>query len=271
MSGLGRRFDPSETHLDGGDSPSTADLAQAMVAARELEAFAARDSVGPTVGFEDRVMEAIAAEPVPRLLVRPGGAVRGGLPLAFLASFRDAWRLATGSGRPVAVRAQAFAFVLLVVLATGSLTTVFAVGAASFLSSGPSPSPSVSTPSASPAPLASPSPSPLPSPSTSPSPTSSDPLAPDGSASPGMTAEPTDMLAPGDTAGPTDDHGSGGAAPTKTPKPTRTPRATETPEPDETAEPTETDDDGGDDHGGGGGDDGGGDDGGGGSGGSGGD
>jgi hypothetical protein len=263
MSGLGRRFDPSEVHPDGGVSPSTADLAQAMVAARELEALAARDSVSPTVGFEDRVMEAIAAEPVPRLLVRPGRAVRGGLPLAFLASFRDAWRLASGGGRPIAVRAQAFAFVLLVVLATGSLGTVIAVGAASFLSSGPSPSPSVPAPSMSPAPLVSPSPSALPSPSASPSPTSSDPLAPEGSAAPGMTADPTKTFEPGDTAEPTDDHGSGATPTAKTPKPTTTPRATETPEPDETAEPTETDDDGGDDDGGGGGDDGGGDDGGG--------
>lgn len=262
MSGLGRRFDPSEIHPDGGDSPSTADLAQAMVAARELEAFAARDGASPTVGFEDRVMAVIATEPVPRLLVRPGRAVRGGLVIAFLASVRDAWRLASGGGRPIAVRAQAFAFVLLVVLATGSLTTVFAVGAASFIFSGPGPSPRVLTPSVSPAPLASPSPSALPSPSASPSPTSSDPLGPEGSAEPGMTAEPTDTHEPGDMAEPTDDHGSGATPTAKTPKPTRTPRATETPE------PTETDDDGGDDHGGGGGGgDDGGDDGGGGGGG----
>jgi uncharacterized membrane protein YgcG len=252
MSGLGRRFDPSEISPDGDASPSTADIAQAMLAARELEALTARDSAGPTVGFEDRVMAMIGAEPVPRLLVRPRRAVRGGLPIAFLASVRDAWRLATGGGRPFAVRAQAFAFVLLVVLATGSITTVFAVGAASFLTSGPTPTPSVSTTTVSP------TPSGLPSPSTSPSPANSETAQPTNSVAPGIAA-PTDTTEPGDTAEPTDTHEPDATPKAKTPKPTKTPRATETAEPDETAEPTGTDHDGGgDDGGGGGGGDGGG-------------
>ncbi len=146
MSGPGRRFDPAEIDSDAGSGPSEAEFAQAMVAARELELLMARDTAGPTVGFEDRVMATIATEPAPRLLVRPGRTVRGGLPVAFLVSVRDAWRVATVGGRPLAIRAQAMAFVLLVILAAGSLSAVLVVGAASVLAPEPSPT---STPGAS--------------------------------------------------------------------------------------------------------------------------
>ena len=122
MTGPVRRFDPSEVRPDSGPGPSDAELAEAMVAARELETLIARDAVGPTVGFEDRVMAAIATEPAPRLFGRPAASVRGGWPVAFVLSIRDAWRVATSGGRPVALRAQAMAFVLLVVLATGSVS-----------------------------------------------------------------------------------------------------------------------------------------------------
>ena len=136
MSGMGRRFDPAEIRPDAGPGPSDAELAEAMLAARELEALGARDAVGPTVGFEDRVMAAIATEPAPRVLVRPGRNVRYGLLGGFAISVRDAWRVATGGGRPAVIRAQAMAFVLLVVLATGSLSVFAAVGASSLLGPG---------------------------------------------------------------------------------------------------------------------------------------
>ena len=138
MSGLGRRFDPSEVRSDAGPGPSDAELAEALVAARELETLSARDVASPTTGFEDRVMAAIAAEPAPRLLVRPAGTVRGGVVGAFVLSVRDAWRIAMGGGRPPVVRARAMAFVLLVILATGSLSAFAAVGASSLLTTRPS-------------------------------------------------------------------------------------------------------------------------------------
>ena len=138
MTGPIRRFDPSEVRPDSGPGPTDAELAEAMVAARELETLIARDAVGPTVGFEDRVMAAIATEPAPRLFGRPATSVRGGRPVAFLLSIRDAWRVATEGGRPMALRAQAMAFVLLVILATGSLS-ILAVGASGLLDSSADP------------------------------------------------------------------------------------------------------------------------------------
>jgi hypothetical protein len=239
MSGMGRRFDPAEIRPDAGPGPSDAELAEAMLAARELEALGARDAVGPTAGFEDRVMAAIATEPAPRVLVRAGRNVRYGLLGGFAIAVRDAWRVATGGGRPVVIRAQAMAFVLLVVLATGSLSVFAAVGAASLLSPGPTATPRVPTRTASPVPA---SPSALPSPSPTASPSSSPMVEPSRAGEPGTIANPT---------------GTDGAteAPrtARTPRPTRTPKATETPEPTETDEAEPTEDDGG--GGGGGGDD----------------
>ena len=42
---------------------------------------------------------------------------------AFLLAIRDEWAIATSGGRPWAVRGQALAFLLLVVVAAGTLTT----------------------------------------------------------------------------------------------------------------------------------------------------
>ena len=47
---------------------------------------------------------------------------------AFFMTIRESWGVATTGGRPMAVRAQALAFVLLVVVATGTLTGVGAIG-----------------------------------------------------------------------------------------------------------------------------------------------
>jgi hypothetical protein len=231
MSGLGRRFDPSEVQPDVGPGPSDAELAEAMVAARELETLSARDVAGPTVGFEDRVMAAIAAEPAPRLLVRPR-MVRGGFVGAFLLSVRDAWRIATGGGRPLAVRAQAMAFVLLVLLATGSLSVFAAVGASSLLTSPPSPTPRLPRATEAPAVLPTQTPNRLDAPTPTPSPSATDE----------ESAEPTETPDEGPSASPTDEVGGAGQTESpKTAKPTRTPRPTETTEPEETDEPHETD------------------------------
>ena len=201
MSGPGRRFDPSELRMPGEPGPSAAEMADALAIARELEAMATVDGIRPTDGFADRVMSAVANEPAPRLILRPKTASPVGWAAAFVVALRDAWGVATTGGRPIAVRAQAIGFVLLVVLAAGSLTGVAAIGAGGFLTSNPSPS---VAPTATPLPSATPSAPATPAPSVSPDP----------------SAEPP-------------------AEPTETPD-RETPRATRTNRPGETAEPTET-------------------------------
>jgi hypothetical protein len=165
MSDMGKRFDPSE--LDGGDA---AELSGLLRTARDLEAFAASEHSMPSADFEDRVMAAIAAEPPPRAMLAGG----------FITGIRNAWRLAWSGGRPMAVRAQAFALLLVVAVAVGSVGSLAAVGVARLLS------PEIPPPSL------------LPNPSPSPS-------LPSASPSPSDTAEPTETAEPNGT----DDHGGG--------------------------------------------------------------
>jgi hypothetical protein len=240
VSGPGRRFDPSELRTTGkpGDTqPSDAELAEALGVARELEALTVADGIRPTDGFEDRVMAAIATEPAPRLVVLPPGAVRGGRVGAFLVAIRDAWGVATSGGRPMAVRAQALAFVLLVVVAAGALTTATAVTVGGFLQRSESPSPSVQ-----PAPSTAPTPStPMATPTT------------DGSGEPSETPDASETPEATETAEPTEtNEAEKTAKPGETPRPARAPRPTETPEAEDTPEPTGTDDHSGSDDGGGG-------------------
>ena len=162
MSGP-RRFHPAEIDLE----------------ADELTAPPARDRAGhrglcgdrhgrPDDGFEDRVMAAIAVEPMPRPM-------RG---LGFLATVREAWAVAFGAGRPLAMRAQALALLLMVAVAVGSVGSVAVVGASRLLGPAVGP-PTTPSPAPSPSPLPSPVPTPSPSPSMSPTP------------SPTTTARPT--------------------------------------------------------------------------------
>jgi hypothetical protein len=235
MTGPGRRFDPSELHDADGDGSHLTDAESAAMlsTARDLEAFARAESTGPTSGFEDRVMTAIAAEPPPRA-VATGGWLAG-----FAVVVRDAWRITwSGGGRPLAVRAQAFALVLLVVIAFGSLGTAAAVGVSRLLAGDPS-TPPPTAPSVEPS-IAPPTPS-LPAPSTAPSPSTS----PSTSPSPSATDEPGGSSEPTASPDGTDDSG-GTPRPTASPRPTTDP--TDTPEPtddddDETPEPTDDDDD----------------------------
>ena len=147
----GRRFDVSE--LQGPETPgdpatpgdpptSDSDLADVLAMARELEALASADLAVPSSGFDDLVMAAISAEPLPRLVARPSWAVRGAALGAGLLAFRQAWALAFSGGRPFAVRAQAVAVVAMVLLAAGLLTTATAVTVGNFMQ-GRSPAPSV--------------------------------------------------------------------------------------------------------------------------------
>ncbi len=102
MSDFGRRFDASELGDDVVDNAAAAEL---LAVARDLETYARSDSVTLSGDFEDRVMAAIADEPPPR----PMGS--RGL-LGIVAVVRDSWRLVWSADRPMAVRAQALAFVL---------------------------------------------------------------------------------------------------------------------------------------------------------------
>lgn len=241
-----RRFDPSELRGAPGEPPSEAQLADALAAARVLETQAAADRIGPTAGFEDRVMAAIAREPAPRLVIRPGTAVRGGRLAGFAAAVRDSWGIATGQGRPIAVRAQALGFLAIVVVAAGSLGTVTAVGVGSLLQPGPIVAPSVAPISTISPSFATPSAMPSsPSPSTSPSPSPT----PTQTSEPRETAEPTATDEPTATPEGTDD----GASSTNTPEPTDTSEPEDTPKPGETQRPSETPASS-DDHGGGSGD-----------------
>ena len=76
--------------------------------------FLPRSNLAPTEDFTDRVMAAVAAEPSPQPIAALGTAVRGGRLGAALAAIGDSWRVAFGSSRPAALRAQAFAMVLVV-------------------------------------------------------------------------------------------------------------------------------------------------------------
>lgn len=205
MSDFGRRFDPGELEHDG-RQPSDADAAGLLATARDLEAYARADHVSPSIDFEDRVMAAIATEPPPRPALMAGGLT------GLLGTLRDAWRIVWTSGPPLAVRAQAFALVLVAAVALGSVGTLATVGAIRLLAPDgppaptlepvPTPAPSTPAPSLAPSPTPSPSVPPSPSPSPTASPTASPSPTDDETAEPTETPEGTD-----DSSGP----GSGGS------------------------------------------------------------
>lgn len=197
MSDLGRRFEPSE--LGDGDVVGDAAAAELLGIARDLESYARSDSVTLSADFEDRVMAAIAHEPPPRPLASRGL-------LGIVAVVRDAWRLTWSSDRPLAVRAQALALVLLAAVALGSLGSLAAVGVGALLS------PDGPVPTVEPAPVPTPSPSVLasPSPSISPSPSATPSASPTETAGLTETAEPTETPeGTDDSSGPGSGSGSG--------------------------------------------------------------
>jgi hypothetical protein len=240
VSGRGGRFDSSELRSPGSGSAepgaNDAELADALLIARELESLAAADAVRPSIGFDDRVMAAIALEPAPQLVVRRASAGRGGPIGTFLVAFGEAWRVASIGGRPSAVRAQALAFVLLTLLAAGALTTATVVGVGAFLQGN-----GQATPPLKPAPTIGPTSSETAEPSESPE--ASDGPGPSESPEPTETADSRESSDPAATP-------KSVATPraARTPRPTETPHAEDTQQPGETPRPTGTDD-----HGGGGG------------------
>jgi hypothetical protein len=200
--------------------------------ARELEGVAVRGTARPSAGFADRVMAAVAAEPAPAPVRAAGAAVRRGSLAALMASIRDAWRVSTRTGFPVAARAQAMALVLVVmVLATGGgLVTAGALGMLGDRGPNPGPSTTAAPPTA-PAVTATPE-------ATTPSATPDGSLDPAADGSPEATespsGDPQDTAEPSET--PESHGGSGGGSPTE--------RPAATPNPEHTAEPTSSEDGG---------------------------
>lgn len=217
--------------------------------ARELQGLGTAAGVHMSDGFADRVMAAVAVQPLPQPVRAFGVALVAGHLRSAAAAVGDAWRVVASGAVPVGVRAQALALVL--VVAVGGLTiaggaTVGAIGLFGPDQATPSPSLVVPAPS--------PSPSVAPSPSIDPSPSPSATTEPSASVEPSETASPTSTgTAPSRTAAPsptgTDDHGSGSGSgsgssgstqtpePAETLKPGETPR---TPDPIDTPEPTGT-------------------------------
>lgn len=217
--------------------------------ARELEVLGTAGGVHVSDGFADRVMAAVAAEPLPQPVRAFGVALVAGHLRSAAAAVWDAWRVVASGVVPVDVRAQALALVF--VVAVGSLTlaggaTVGAIGLFGSDQATPSPSPVVPAPS----------PSVAPAPSIGPSPSPSATTEPNASAEPSETASPTSTgMPPSRTETPsptgTDDHGggsgsgSGSSGSTQTPEPAETLKPGETPrtpDPTDTPEPTGTDD-----------------------------
>jgi hypothetical protein len=231
-----RPFGPDD--LDGVPGIAPDELAAEMRLARELEAVADRGGIPrPSADFADRVMAAVAAEPVPSPVIAAGSALRRREVPGFLRSLRDAFRVTFGGGFPLAVRAQALAIVLLVVGITAGMGYATAGALGLFSDQGtPSPAPSLVGPTVSPVQILTPAPSDTPDPSLeTPS------MTPDGATeSPEASGTPEASEEPGDTPEP-EDHGGGGGGSSGgdggsqgTPSPTHTPRPTAKPTPEPT-------------------------------------
>jgi len=190
---------------------------EARVAAemtRDLEGVAAEIDIRPPAGFVDRVMAAVASEPLPQPARAFRVALLGGRLRPAMASLGDAWRVLGGGSRPLIVRAQALALVMLVTIGSLAIAGGATVGAIDLLSAiAP-----VSPPPTAPAPTG-PITSPLPSASPGATPVRSPDASPDASPTPEAT-ETTEPI------------------PTETPAPTERPRTA-------TPRPTPTDDNGG--------------------------
>ena len=88
---------------------------------RELEAVGTGSPIELPAGFADRVMAAIAQEPLPQPARAFRLALAAGRLRAAASSVGDAWRVAIGGFAPAAVRAQALALVIVVAIASITL------------------------------------------------------------------------------------------------------------------------------------------------------
>ena len=226
-----RRYDTGAAL--GSSSPS--EMSRAAKAAAELERFTGSDFVRPSDGFADAVMVAIAREPLPSPAVVLGLALREGRLGGLLAGLVDSWRVARTGGRPLAMRLQGLAFVLVVALATVSLTATIAVGARTLLFRNDPVTPSVVEPGPPPPSVhaieVAPTEEPTSRPSASPAGSTEPMSAPGATPKHTLTPRPAATPHPMDTETPDE---------TEEPGDTETPDPTATPHPTDTARPTET-------------------------------
>jgi hypothetical protein len=182
---------------------------------RDLVGVAAAIDIRPPAGFADRVMAAIAAEPLPQPARAFRVALLGGRLRPAMASLGDAWRVAGGGSTPLVVRAQALALVLVVTIGSLAIAGGATVGAIDLLSAIAPVAPPPTTPVPN-EPIASHLPSPSSSWTPDPSPDASSDASPTPEAT--ETAEPTPTETPATTERPrtatprptpTDDHGGG--------------------------------------------------------------
>lgn len=250
------RFDPRE--VAGADTDATdAELAEAMLAARALEAATPVAGSAAAPELADRIMTAVRREPAPRALGIVATLRRRPSPRGVLDSLALAWRRVL-TGGPIGVRATAFAYVAAVVILAASISGVAAYGAAGALGVLPREShrPDASLPLRTPEAL------------ESPDATTEETNEPGDSTEPADSAEPSDDAGQSNAPRASDDHGgaSGGGdgsgdgggdgSPTASPssgddhgggstaEPTGTPRPTQTPEPSRTPQPTSSSSDG---------------------------
>jgi len=183
----------------------------AALMGRELEAVATENAIRPPAGFADRVMAAVAGEPLPQPVRAFGVALVGGRLRVAIASLGDAWRVIGGGSTPIFVRAQALALVLVVTMASLAVAGGATVGAIDLLNANQPATP----PPTAPVPT-----EPVASPMPSPSPSSASDASPDASSTPqaSQTPQQTSTEAPPATERPraatprptpTADHGSG--------------------------------------------------------------
>ena len=184
---------------------------------RDLAGVAAEIDIRPPAGFVDRVMVAVAAEPLPQPTRAFRVALVGGQLRPAVASLGDAWRVVGGGSTPFVVRAQSLALVLVVTIGSLAIAGGATVGAIDLLSAIAPVSPPPTTPVPT-QPIASPPPSPSPSWMPDPSPDPSSDASPTPEATETTEPTPTETSAPTErprTATPrptsTDDHGDGSA------------------------------------------------------------
>lgn len=216
------------------------ELAAEARLARDLEGVAARGSARASADFADRVMAAVAKEPLAAPVAAAGAALRRGALGGFLASLRDAWRVTVSPSFPMVVRAQALALVLVAagLAAGGGMVTAGALGLLDPARPAPAPSvevpsPAIETPSESVEPtdgLETPGPSESPEPSASGDTESAEPSdTPEDSGSPEASEPPDGNGGSSGSGGGT--VGSGTPEPTHSQEPDHTPSMTATPSP----------------------------------------
>lgn len=220
-------LDESNSGDNGASGYDGASDTDALMMARELESASILDPVQPSAAFVDAVMAAIEQEPAPDAALAIVGPIRRSGPAGFVESVRAAIALLTlGAGRPLAARAMAFGYLVVVGALALGLSGGAAVGAAGVLGllDGVEPEPT---------PIVLPSPSPSPSASVS--------------ATLGPSASPTGSIEPSGSPGGSEDPSASpsestesSVRPSRSPSPTGSPDESETPEPSDTPKASDT-------------------------------